>query len=235
MQEQKVELYRRLHATDHSYGQSWSNHIEYVEVLSLFLGIRSVLDFGCGKNSLVDRLKASSTVDKCAKYDPAISDHAKFPNDNFDMVVSTDVFEHIPINLIPGELLKIKEIANYALIIPHLGLAEAILENGENAHCTVLSTHEWLTCFQSIWPNVIQLSHHSPDHSIYLCSSHELDAARLSRLIDIVRELKDPVKAYQSFLSRPLSSRLHLMPKLFIGYSTLQLLKKLLIKDAGVD
>ena len=77
-------------------------------------------------------------------YDPAYKEHNTLPDRTFDGVISTDVLEHIPEEVIPKTLYQIFERAKkFVYLAICTRLANAILPNGENAHCTVKEPDWW--------------------------------------------------------------------------------------------
>ena len=77
-------------------------------------------------------------------YDPAYEEHNILPEKTFDGVISTDVLEHIPEEVIPKTLSQIFERAEkFVYLAICTRLAQAILPNGENAHCTVKEPNWW--------------------------------------------------------------------------------------------
>ena len=77
-------------------------------------------------------------------YDPAIPEYQNIPEGTFDGVISFDVMEHIPKEQIPETFDQIFSRADKFVF---LGIAtspaEAVLPNGDNAHCTVEPIEWW--------------------------------------------------------------------------------------------
>ena len=71
-----------------------------------------------------------------------IKEFSVIPNNHCDMVINTDVLEHIPKNDIADVLNHIKSLSNNIFFCLHHGKAYTILPNGENAHITV-EPKEW--------------------------------------------------------------------------------------------
>lgn len=123
-----------------------SYHRNHKRILSLMTEYKcnSALDYGCGKGEqyfISNRHKDFGFMPTL--YDPAVEPFSELPTEKFDIVYSTDVFEHIPESEIPGALhwifLHAKKVVYLAICnVP----AKAVLPNGENAHCTV-RPHNW--------------------------------------------------------------------------------------------
>tara|TARA_Y100000782_G_C9986464_1_gene182499 strand:- start:179 stop:532 length:354 start_codon:yes stop_codon:yes gene_type:complete len=78
-------------------------------------------------------------------YDPAITQFNKLPDGPFDGVISLDVLEHIPEKEIPQTLIDIFDRAKkFVFLGIDTSPAQAVLSNGENAHCTLKSLRWWV-------------------------------------------------------------------------------------------
>lgn len=132
-----TEKYKVLHKKSDRYG---SSSITYLQEISLFIDYlqpKSVLDYGCGKGALIKGLAPKYPDIAFHKYDPSIPGLETLPVDAVDLVINTDVLEHIPVEIIPNVLREISGISKKAVFACHHGLAQAILTDGTNAHCTV--------------------------------------------------------------------------------------------------
>ena len=73
----------------------------------------TVLDYGCGKGNqyIESHLNILFHIpdDNIFMYDPGFDEHKKLPDRKFDGVISTDVMEHIPEEIIPKTLNQIFE------------------------------------------------------------------------------------------------------------------------------
>jgi hypothetical protein len=82
-----------MHATNAAYGTSGNQWLDYVRELIEEEAFASILDYGCGKGTLGEGLKATLGL-SIAEYDPAIADK-EAPPAPAELVVATDVLEHI--------------------------------------------------------------------------------------------------------------------------------------------
>lgn len=143
-----VDQYRILHQTNPDYGAS---SVKFVEELSLFiehLRPRNVLDFGCGKGSLIRTLSLKYPHITFVGYDPAIPGKEHLPEATFDLVINTDVLEHIPESALPDVLAQISRLSRNVFFNLHHAATRTILPNGENAHCTI-KPPEWYHALMS--------------------------------------------------------------------------------------
>ncbi|MGJ3244360.1 MAG: hypothetical protein ACFE0O_15570 [Opitutales bacterium] len=143
-----IEQYKVLHQNP-NYGKSGEGFSLIIEALASEIKPKSILDFGAGKSQLIKKIKFPC---KKARYDPAIPDIAELPEMYFDLVINTDVMEHIPSNNIENVLRSIKEKGKNAFFNIATRSANAILPNGENAHCSVLTSEEWLELIKGFYP-----------------------------------------------------------------------------------
>jgi hypothetical protein len=96
------------------------------------------------------------------RYDPAHPLYCIKPTGKFDIVMCTEVLEHVPIDELP-ELLK--EIASYMLddgiaifSIPK-GLSNNAFPDGSNLHITLMGTKEWNELIETYIPQHVLVHH----------------------------------------------------------------------------
>lgn len=134
-------LLRKQHATTHwgKGGHSWADK---VAAFAKQIGAEQALDYGCGSGTLKPALAALGL--KCAEYDPGIPGK-DIPPKLADLVVSTDVFEHI-------ETGRVDNVLKHTFALARKGAffaiakqpAKAILADGRNAHLTCQPTEWWV-------------------------------------------------------------------------------------------
>jgi len=106
---------------------------------------KTLLDYGCGQGRQYSEwnLHKKNNIPRPTLYDPAIEAFSNRPTESFDGIITTDVFEHIPKEVIPMTLEYIfSHVENFVYIKLATNRAEHRLPNGENAHCTV-ETYDW--------------------------------------------------------------------------------------------
>jgi SAM-dependent methyltransferase len=112
---------------------------------------RKVLDYGCGHADSLSFIKGNF---KRYKYDPAIEEYSKLPEgEHFDIIICTDVMEHIPVQGIKDILEWIRRHAYFAFFSMSCVKAVNILPDGSNAHCTIYAPEEWRYIIGSIFSN----------------------------------------------------------------------------------
>lgn len=124
-----LELSRKMHETNAAYGISGSKRTEVVQKLIAAVKPGSILDYGCGKGTL-----AMSLDRPIWEYDPAIPGKDTPPRPA-DLVICTDVLEHVEPEFIGNVLLDLARVTlkvGYLLI--HTGPAQKTLPDGRNTH-----------------------------------------------------------------------------------------------------
>lgn len=164
--------YRKLNETLHNKNEKYGTNGHFYADDVLFIATQykttDILDYGCGKNTLANSLPFIIN-----KYDPAIRCFSEDP-DPADIVVCTDVMEHIEPDLLEDVLshmqAKTKKIAYVSVCTRE---AKKNLPDGRNAHLIVNKASWWFNQFDkyfditkmtSINDNVIFIMEHKkPD------------------------------------------------------------------------
>ncbi len=136
--------YKKLLTEHHEEKETWGTsgvlHLKKVLDLIHSTGSKSVLDYGCGKGTLGEKVKDSIEID-WTDYDPAI--RGKRVKKKCDLVVCTDVMEHVEEEFVDAVLSDISELSNVAYVHIACGAAGEILADGRNAHITQRSIEWW--------------------------------------------------------------------------------------------
>jgi len=104
---------------------------------------KSILDFGCGTGGLVVKLKTTYPLLNISGYDPGSSVYSQPIDDlHFDMIVSTDVLEHIEPEHLDTTLKYLSERSNLIYHLIALAPSKVTLSDGRNAHL-ILESHIW--------------------------------------------------------------------------------------------
>lgn len=142
------EIYLEQAKEHHKNNNNWQGialikHIPAINQIIKDKEIESILDYGCGK------AKHHPLEWNATKYDPALPEYQNKPTGKFDLVISTDVLEHIPVDNLKD---TINEIFNYSKKWVFISVccrkANAILPNGYNAHATIESAKWWRELFK---------------------------------------------------------------------------------------
>lgn len=135
-----VEQNRRLHEERPDYGKGGHRWADTVMGVADKENIRHVLDYGAGKGTLAKSLP----VLEVAEYDPAIPGKDAEPSPA-DMVVCTDVLEHVEPDMLNNVLNHIQSLARRVVILA-VATRPAVknLPDGRNAHLIVEPVEWWL-------------------------------------------------------------------------------------------
>lgn len=133
------------------WGRDGAKWLHIVSELLASTGAKSVLDYGCGKGVLKERLEplwAHAGV-RFSEYDPGIKGKDKPPAYTSDIVVCTDVMEHVEPECVHAVLTHIRSLtAKRVLFVISLRPARALLPNGNNAHITLQPPEWWLDALE---------------------------------------------------------------------------------------
>ncbi len=152
-----------LHENDRYWGSTGGEY--FLDVMKAVQEdhCSSVLDYGCGKGYLVALIRDAMASEpkrtpdflvRCDGYDPAIKEYADLPIPA-DMVVSTDVLEHIePENLetVLEHICANMLISGFFVIATRP--AKAVLPDERNAHLIQEPESFWIQKLQKFWPIV---------------------------------------------------------------------------------
>lgn len=137
--EQYKALQAELHK-DQNYGTSGHKHADRIRDLAVRMGTKEVLDYGAGKMTLSKALPWPIT-----NYDPMIPELSERPMAS-DLVVCSDVLEHIEPECIVSVLLDLQSLTKKVLFIDvAMRPAKKVLADGRNAHLIQESGSWWLT------------------------------------------------------------------------------------------
>ncbi len=118
---------------------------------------QSILDFGCGKGKLVERLKEDYSTKKIFGYDPGNKQFDRSIDDlHVDMLISSDVLEHVEPEYIDQTLKYLSTKSRYIYHLIALSPAKLILPDGRNAHLILESKEWWRDKFISLGYNIIK-------------------------------------------------------------------------------
>lgn len=102
----------------------------------------TLLDIGCGKGGLIKAISEERNI-KTTGYDPGVPEYINWPDEVFDVVISTDALEHVEPDQLADTLqsidLKFKQSAFFIIACYP---AKKFLPDGRNAHL-IIETPEW--------------------------------------------------------------------------------------------
>lgn len=146
-----------LHSKQKWGAQGWKS---LPDVLRLILQYRlkkpTILDYGAGEQTLANTAVWALPQARVTSYDPGIPAISKPPTaTKFDIVVCTDVLEHVEPQFVEQTLAALRLLTGHAA---HLCIActpaKTILPDGRNAHLTVESPEWWLDRIRPLWNEI---------------------------------------------------------------------------------
>jgi 2-polyprenyl-3-methyl-5-hydroxy-6-metoxy-1,4-benzoquinol methylase len=154
-----LEEQRILHASPRGYGGRGDKWASFVLELLKAHSLASMLDYGCGQGSLCRALldgfgdfrivEGFDGMVELREYDPAIPGKDEPPSAPADLVVCTDVLEHIEHDKIHAVLCHLRELTGRALfVVVSLVPTAKTLRNGKQAHILLRSEEWWRYQFE---------------------------------------------------------------------------------------
>jgi len=139
------EQQRVLHARPQGYGGKGHKWAPVVRALVTEYQAYSVLDYGCGQGSLVRALADPRLPGvRLDEYDPAIPGKDMLPS-FADLVVCTDVLEHVEPELLASVLSHLRMLARKAVwLVVSTRETAKVLDDDRNAHLTVHPGTWWV-------------------------------------------------------------------------------------------
>lgn len=135
-----AKLNADLHASNPHYGTSSARWADIVRKLASGIGTSDILDYGCGKQ----RLQAALPEIPLKHYDPAIAGLDSRPSPA-DVVICTDVLEHVEPELIDGVL---DDLARLTKRVGFFNIATRpavkFIADGRNAHLIQQPMSWWI-------------------------------------------------------------------------------------------
>lgn len=150
------EKYRELCQYHHKnakmeWGVSGGKWLNAVKQLAEKTDSNTILDYGAGKEVLSDKLRDAGY--NVAAYDPAIKHINQKPEGQFDIVVCTDVLEHIEekyIDNVLNEMQSYMKKAGFFTICLKIAKRHW-LKDGRNAHILLKSRDWWMEKLSERW------------------------------------------------------------------------------------
>ena len=169
-----IEAYKHLHEDDSKFqGISLIPFAIDIYGILKYNNCKSILDYGCGKGyPYKDQFKYLDPkgkipnfdkplhkwwgIDELFLYDPAYPEHDKLPTKKYDMVICTDVLEHIPeedLDWVIRELCSFSQSTMFINVstLPAKKTFKTGKYKGENVHVTVHNHEWWLNKVSKIW------------------------------------------------------------------------------------
>ncbi|MGE0366991.1 MAG: methyltransferase domain-containing protein [Phycisphaerales bacterium] len=139
---------REMHEDHPNWGRDGAKWLDaIISRLYRIPAITSILDYGCGKGAFKIEMRQHTLGERLTivEYDPGIKDKSSPPIMPCDLVVCTDVMEHVEEDKVAGVIAHIASLtAREAFFVINTRPARAVLPDGRNAHICQRNTQWWL-------------------------------------------------------------------------------------------
>mgnify|MGYP006240330569 CR=1 FL=1 len=181
--QQLLDEYVIIHGNLPTYGAGNTAYLSDINQFIQDYGPTSILDFGCGKGGLVDWLRKIHPEVEAVGYDPCVEGFQSLPDRKFDMVISTDVFEHFHPHLVVQELEKVASLAlQFCYFTVSTRPAKQVLPTtGEQCHTTLCPPLWWHRAIEVAFPEFAMLredNHNRVDSVFKLVNNSYVEATR---------------------------------------------------------
>jgi len=184
-----VEAYKDLHKEEYKFrGISVIPFAIDIYGIIQYNKCTSIIDYGCGKAIAykenfkdIDRKKQIPNftvplhkwwgIDELQLYDPGVTEHSKLPTKKADLVICTDVLEHIPAEDLDWVIREICSLSNSVVFInvsgqPALKTFTTGKYKGMNVHVSLFDHKWWINKVKAVYKDY-------KDLKIYLTSSEK--------------------------------------------------------------
>lgn len=151
-----IKQYELLYKRKKNYGKTSIKLYDMLKKIINDLNISSVLDYGCGKSKLLDLIKKNKKI-KIYRYDPAIKKYSKLTKNKTDLVICTDVLQHVPLYDLDKVLKEIKSKGIYILFYIKCTNHKTKLPNKTYANCTVYDKKWWLEKLSNYYDDIKEI------------------------------------------------------------------------------
>lgn len=116
---------------------------------------KSMIDFGCGKGRLVEKIKETHPNIHIRGYDPGNREFSNPINEPVDLLISTDVLEHVEPVYLDETLKFLSTKSRYVYHLIACCPAKLILPDGRNAHLIIEGREWWKKKFVDLGYRII--------------------------------------------------------------------------------
>jgi len=140
--------------------------------------IKKILDYGCGKAQFHHLLfnnhktPGAPNVD-ITGYDPAYLPFAKRPEGKYDMIICTDVLQHVQEDKVEEVLADIFQFSDNVFLTITCYDATQVLLNGKNAHYTVKHPDWWKKKLQPYDGKYMAIFQTKPERGVEIVNKEE--------------------------------------------------------------
>lgn len=156
------KLNLQLHNDNPLYGTSGHKYASVVLDIAGKINTKDILDYGCGKQTLEKELGFSIN-----NYDPCITELSASPQPA-DLVVCTDVMEHIEPDCLDDVLAHLRILCKKAIFLSVATRpARKTLADGRNAHLIIESGQWWFNKISEFF--IVKSYNHQDGEVWFIC------------------------------------------------------------------
>ena len=154
--DQYTKQLTRLHQIRESFGDSGS--YKHIDEWLANNKCHSLLDYGCGKGNVFKNIQKKFPLIDCRGYDPGVPEYAVMPEIPAELVICTDVLEHIAEQDIDYVLTQILSRSNKVVFL-NISCRPAVKHfkegkfKGKNVHISIFDPSWWGHKIGNIWNN----------------------------------------------------------------------------------
>ena len=200
--------YKILHESDRSFGGDMAHSMYQYHLVKKILETyrpKTIIDYGCGKGLLKTLVEKDFDVTYC-NYDPYIPEYSQIPMQKFDLLINTDVLEHIPEECVDGVIEQMAGLCSYAYFNISCRKARQLLPNGENAHCTIYPPRWWKHKLEHYFLSVSEIDTDDLAVCTFIATSHSntfIQRRKMFSTEKIIKRIgKACVKALPYFIAK---------------------------------
>lgn len=149
---------RELHDAPKGFGGSGYKHAEAVAKFANEIGAKTILDYGCGESTLKKALTDMAISQAVYEWDPAIIKKSRRLPVAADLVVCTDVLEHVEPDRLMNVLGHLHQLTlRGCFLVIATRPANKLMPDGSNAHKIIEDTPFWIERVQQLKWKVVQM------------------------------------------------------------------------------
>lgn len=136
-------------------GWSWVHEVTRLIVRYNLRVDPEVLDYGAGRRTFYETMRWAMPHVSVTEYDPGVPGIDIVPTGVFDIVVCTDVLEHVEEQFVDATLKRLRGYTRHATLLNIATTpSKSFLPNGQNAHVTVREPKWWRERIEKYWPDI---------------------------------------------------------------------------------
>ncbi len=149
------KMNQKLHKSPRGFGASGHRWVTQIHTVIHMLDLRSILDYGCGQETFWTKFRDCYPIVaqdiSYVGYDPAVSKKDSLPHGKFDLIICTDVLEHIEPEYLINVIEHLFSFARRAVFF-NIAICPANkrLSDGRNAHLIVKSGEWWINQISAV-------------------------------------------------------------------------------------